>query len=168
LTKESFVPFSVVMAGTWCVLSERSRANRLGTGFWLACMAIVELATVTVLQSCISGHLIWPWSFAIGLDSHSNHVINLIASLVDKDSWYILIWLLPLGLLRIRQFPLPWVWASATGSLVALLLNAYHTLPGAAGGVGRYIFSVAGPLLSMSTAAYLCSVNFQAAKEGQS
>ena len=121
-------------------------------------MAIVELATITVLQSSISGHLIWPWSFAIGLNSHSNYATTFVTSLVDKDSWYILIWLLPLGLLRIRQFPHPWVWASATASLVALLLNAYVTFQGATGNVGRYIFSVAGPLLSLSAAAYLCGV----------
>ena len=33
LTKESFVPFSLTMAGTWWVLSERSRANRVALGF---------------------------------------------------------------------------------------------------------------------------------------
>jgi hypothetical protein len=63
---------------------------------------------------------------------------------------------LPLGLLRIRQFPHPWIRASAAASFLGLLLHAYHTLPGVAGGVGRFIFSVAGPLLSLSTAAYLC------------
>jgi hypothetical protein len=63
---------------------------------------------------------------------------------------------LPLGLLRIRRFPHPWIRASAAASFVGLLLNAYHTLPEVGGGVGRCIFSVAGPLLSLSTAAYLC------------
>jgi hypothetical protein len=167
LTKESFVPFSLTMAGTWWVLSERFRAGRLSGGFWLACMAIVELATVTILQSSISGHLIWPWSFAMGLNSHSNYAMTFVTSLVDKDSWYILIWVLPLGLLRIRQFPPQWVWASATASLVALVLNAYSTLPESMGGVGRYIFSVAGPLLSLSAAAYLCGTRFWPRKDWQ-
>jgi hypothetical protein len=156
LTKESFVPFSVVMAGTWWILSKRSPANRRSTGFWLASMAIIELATITLLQSSILGHLIWPWSFAAGLNSHSSHAMNFMVSLVDKDSWYILIWLLPLGLVRIRQFPRAWVWASATASVVALLLNAYAVPPGTEGGVGRYVFNVAGPLLSLSAARFLC------------
>jgi hypothetical protein len=30
------------------------------------------MAPVTVLQSSISDHLIWPWSFALSLDVHSN------------------------------------------------------------------------------------------------
>jgi hypothetical protein len=80
----------------------------------------------------------------------------LLVSLLDKDSWYILIWLLPLGLVRIRQFPRPWVGASAAAALVALLLNAYHALPGAGGNMGRYLFNVAGPLLSLSAASFLC------------
>jgi hypothetical protein len=162
LAKESFVPFSVTLAGTWWLFSksasERERANRLGTGLWIASMAILELLTVTILQSSITGHLVWPWSFASGLNSHSNHAMSLLFSLVDKDSWYILIWLLPLGLVRLKQFPRPWVLASAAAALVALLLNAYHTLVGSEGGMGRYFFNVAGPLLSLSAASFLCDV----------
>jgi uncharacterized membrane protein len=160
LAKESFVPFSVTMAGAWWLLSKsappREQANRLGAGLSIAAMAIAELLTVTILQSSITARLVWPWNFAAGLNSHSNHATTLLVSLLDKDSWYILIWLLPLGLVRIRQFPRPWVGASAAAALVALLLNAYHTLPGAEGGMGRYLFNIAGPLLSLSAAVFLC------------
>ena len=48
LAKESFVPFSVTMAGAWWLFSksasEREHANRLGTGLWIAAMAVVEAA----------------------------------------------------------------------------------------------------------------------------
>ena len=70
LAKESFVPFSVTLAGTWWLFSksasERERANRLG--LWIASMAILELLTVTILQSSVTGHLVCPWSFAAGLN----------------------------------------------------------------------------------------------------
>jgi len=158
LTKESFVLFSVTMSGTWWLVSRESGTNRTRCALWLAVMAIVEFATVTVLQSCVSGQLTWPWSFAAGLNSHSNHAMTFLISLADKDSWYIFIWLLPLGLLRIRQFPRPWVWAATSASFVALLLNAYSTVPGVEGGLGRYIFNVAGPLLSLSVASFLCRI----------
>jgi hypothetical protein len=162
LAKESFVPFSVTLAGTWWLFSksasEREGANRLGTGLWIAAMAILELLTVTILQSSITGQLVWPWNFAAGLNSHSSHSMTLLVSLVDKDSWYVLIWLLPLGLVRIKQFPRPWVWASAAAALLALLLNAYHAVAGAEGNMGRYLFNVAGPLLSLSAASFLCDV----------
>jgi hypothetical protein len=73
LAKESFVPFSLTMAGAWWLLSKsappREPANRLGTGLAIAAMAIVELLTVSILQSSISARWVWPWSFAAGLNS---------------------------------------------------------------------------------------------------
>jgi len=158
LTKESFVPFSVMMSATWWLLSRESGTNRTRRAVWLTVMAIVEFATVTVLQSCVSGQLTWPWNFALGVNSHSNHAMTFLLSLADKDSWYVLIWLFPLSLLRIVQFPRPWVWAATSASFVALLLNAYSTVPGVEGGLGRYIFNVAGPLLSLSVASFLCGI----------
>lgn len=160
LTKESFVPFSICLAGTWWLTSERLRAYRLNTGLWLGCMIVVEMATITVLQSSISGHLIWPWSFALSLNSHSNYARNFVAWFTDRNSWYVLIWLLPLGLLRIRRFPRPWVASSAATTFVALILNAYYGgMGGSGGGVGRFVFDVAGPLLSLSAATFLCDGN---------
>ncbi len=153
LTKESFVPFSLVMAAAWWMLS-KPRHGAAAT--WIAVMAAAQFTAITMLQSSILGHLVWPWSFAAGLDSHSSHFMNFLISLIDKDSWFILIWLLPLGLLRVRQFPRAWLGAAATAGATALLLNAYHTKPGAEGGTGRYIFNVAGPLLCLSAARFLC------------
>ena len=160
LTKESFVPFSIVLAGTWWWISERGRTNGVKSGLWLFGMIFAEMAAVTVLQSLISGHLILPWSFALGLNSHSNYVSNFVAWFTDRNSWYILIWLLPLGLLRMRRFPREWVMASAAASFVAMLLNAYYGgMGGSGGGVGRYVFDIAGPLLSLSAATFFCEVN---------
>lgn len=164
LTKESFVPFSIVLAGTWWGVSKSGGANRLKTGIWLFGMILAEMAAVTTLQSSISGHLIWPWSFALGLNSHSNYASNFVAWLTDRNSWYILLWLLPLGLLRIRRFPRKWVMASAAASFVAMLLNAYYGgMGGSGGGVGRYVFDIAGPLLSLSVATFFCGVNLERA-----
>jgi hypothetical protein len=155
LTKESFVPFSIVMVGTWGLLAKPFGQRRRQHDFCFAALVVAELAAIVALQSTVLGRLVWPWNFAAGLNSHSNHAMNFLASLSDKDSWYILIWVLPLGLMRIRRFPRPWIWAAAVAAILALVLNAYHTLPGAEGGVGRYVFNVAGPLLSLSTARFL-------------
>jgi hypothetical protein len=117
-------------------------------------MIAAECATVIALQSLISGHLIWPWAYATGLNSHANYLANFGRSLWDRNSWYILVWLLPLSLLRIRKFPREWVASAAVASLCALVLNAYHsTVGGGGGGIGRYVFDIAGPLLSLSAAA---------------
>ncbi len=155
LAKESFIPFSILMAVTWCLVSP-DVAHRRRHAIWVVAMIAAECATVIALQSIIDGHLASPWDFAAGLNSHSNYFANLGRSLLDRNSWYILIWLLPLGLVRIRKFPREWVASAAIACGCAFLLNAYHsTLGGGGGGIGRYVFDIAGPLLSLSTAAYL-------------
>ena len=63
--------------------------------------------------------------------------------------------------MRIRQFPREWVWAAIAGIVTAVILNAYHsTVGGGGGGIGRYIFNIAGPLLSLSAAAFVSEVTF--------
>jgi hypothetical protein len=153
LTKESFIPFSILMVLCWQIFSPEMDSPRRRNLIFVVTMIVAEFATVIVVQSVISDHLVWPWDFASSLNSHGNYAANFLHSLVDRSSWYILIWLLPLGLIRIREFPRPWVAAAAAASFSALGLNAYHTAAG--GGVGRCIFDIAGPLLSLSAAAWL-------------
>ncbi len=159
LTKESFVPFSILMVASWWSLSPRADRNR--TLILASAMAVIaaECVAVIALQSVISRHLVWPWDFASSLNSHGNYTANLFHSLADRSSWYILIWLLPLGLVRIREFPRQWVAAAAVASVCALGLNAFHgTVGGGGGGIGRYVFDIAGPLLSLSAAAWLTQI----------
>jgi hypothetical protein len=156
LTKESFVPFSILMGVCWWICSPEMDSRRSRSLIYICAMIVAEFATVIVLQSAISGYLVWPWDFASSLNSHGNYAANFLHSLRDRSSWYILIWLLPLGLIRIREFPRPWVAAAAVASICALGLNAFHsTVGGGGGGIGRYIFDIAGPLLSLSAAAWL-------------
>ena len=155
-TKESFVPFSVAIAGTWWLVASNSGQRRRRALLWTIVMALFELLSLMLLQFSIAGQLIWPWNFAQALNSHADHVTKFFYALVDHNNWYILIWLLPLGLLRIRRFPRPWVAACAGASVTAWLLSAYHG--GSPGGGGRYIFNIAGPLLSLSAAVFLCDL----------
>jgi hypothetical protein len=154
LAKESFVPFSVVMAISWRIAS-RDRKPRHAVAS-IASMVVAEAVMVMVLQSQISGHTIWPWSFALGMNSPTSYGMNLVHSFTDRNSWYILVWLLPLGLAGIKRLPRSWIAAAGMAALTAFVLNAYHsTVGGGGGGIGRYIFNVAGPLLSLSAAAFL-------------
>ena len=153
LAKESFVPFSIATALSWILASERK--SRRGWS-WIVVTAAVELLTLIALQAAIAGHVIWPWQFLSSMGSETSYGMNLLHSLVDRNSWYILIWLVPLGLAGMRALPRPWIWSAGAAVLIALLLNAYHsTVGGGGGGIGRYVFDVAGPLLSLSAAAYL-------------
>jgi hypothetical protein len=70
LTKESFVPFSLTMGGTWWLYSRASGRHRTWGTLWIAVMPVVEFATMTVLQSSVTEQLTWPWNFALGLNTH--------------------------------------------------------------------------------------------------
>jgi len=48
---------------------------------------VSAIAPVTVLQSSISDHLIWPWSFALSRDAHSNYAWNFVAWFADRGSF---------------------------------------------------------------------------------
>jgi hypothetical protein len=158
LAKESFVPFSIVMAISWWFASEQRRSRHVLIS--TAAMVFAEIATLVGLQSILSGHIVWPWNFALSMNSPTNYGTNLAHSLSDRNSWYILLWLLPLGLAGIKRLPRPWLIAAGMGTFAAVILNAYHsTVGGGGGGIGRYIFDVAGPMLSLSAAAFLSDVN---------
>ena len=164
LAKESFVPFSIVMAVTWWLTSAGRRSRAKLT--WIAALVIIEMLTLIILQSFISGHVISLWNFLQSMNSQTSYGRNLIHSLVDRNSWYILIWLLPLGLAGIKPFPRAWKAAALAGSLMALVLNAYRsTVAGGGGGVGRYLFNVAGPLLSLGAASFLGAIRLTGRSE---
>jgi hypothetical protein len=155
LTKESFVPFSILMVMVWLVVSPDD-AHRRRNAVFVGAMIGAECVTIVAVQSVISGRLVWPWAFASSLNSHGNYAANLFHSLADRSSWYVLIWLLPVGLVRILEFPRPWLAAAAAASVCALGLNAFHSaVGGGGGGIGRYVFDSAGPLLCLSAAAWL-------------
>ena len=153
LSKETFVPFSLVFAGTWLFVCHRRGELRRDVGIWMVLMGMAGLVTVTVLQSFISGQVIWPWAFASAMNSKSNYAANLMSSVLDRNFWYVFAWLLPLGVWRLGRLSPCWVWASATTVLSAFGLNAYYK--GEPGTVGRAMFSIAGPLLSLSVAVLL-------------
>lgn len=150
LAKETFVPFSIVFAATWWFVACRRGELRRNEGLWLILMGLAALITVTVLQSVISGQVIWPWAFASAMNSKSNYATNLVSSVLDRNFWYVYAWLLPLGVWHLGRLSRRWIWATAATVLCAFALNAYYE--GQPGTVGRAMFSIAGPLLSLSVA----------------
>lgn len=153
MAKESFLPFSMAMLLGWWIAS-RERSRRLA--IWVAIAAGAEVATFAILHRAVSGHAVAPWTAAASMESPTGYLSNLWNSLVDRNSWYILMWLLPLGLAGMKRMPREWRAAAAIGVLVAIILNAYHsTVGGGGGGLGRYVFNVAGSLLSLAAAGFL-------------
>ncbi len=110
-------------------------------------LGVACLATVTVLRWAISGHLIWPWQMAAAEKGTEHLLRSIINCISDRDFWYVFIWLLPLGAIRLRRFPPPLVYACLAAAGVALLLGGWND---SGGNVARAMFNAAGPLLNLS------------------
>jgi hypothetical protein len=155
LAKETFVPLSVVFAFAWWLTARRRGTLRISRLAWIGTMAVVGLATVTLLMSR-AAHPYTPWSFAgsraavrgAGLFFFS----GLVRCLAAREFIYVFAWLLPLGLLRIARLPRMWVVGSAWAAFAALAMGAYDD---ALGNATRAIFSACGPVLSLSVALLL-------------
>lgn len=117
-------------------------------------MAITAVGTLVGVQSLIAERLLLPWQFATGVETASNYWGNLANLFLDRNFWYTFVWLLPLGVWRLRALPGPWVRATAAAIVIGALLSAW--VP-PAGLVGRVTFDVAGPLLGLSAAMFLCA-----------
>jgi hypothetical protein len=152
LAKETFVPISALFVfGWWISEARRDRLNGAGLA-WLAALCITSATTVTFAMSAVAGGLIWPWQLASYMRAREGFLGGLRNCLLGHGFWFVFCWLLPLGLVRLRSLPRPWVWACALAFCGALALGAYHD---ASGNVARALFSVSGPLLSLSAAMFL-------------
>jgi uncharacterized membrane protein len=154
LAKETFVPFSCVFAFTWWLVERRPDKIRMAKGSWaefkwIAALAVVGLATVMAVHSVVAWQLKWPWNIAGQARAPVNFFVALWSCLTERSFWYIFGWLIPLGIWRLKYFPKPWLVASITTSGLAIMLGAYS---GAGGTVGRAVFNIIGPLLSLSVA----------------
>ncbi len=146
--KETFVVFLGALAAAWALSGARKRAALA----WTIVSVVGGLATVTALFSIGTSDIVWPWSFAAVLNSSSGHFRSAVACATNRTFWYMFAWLLPLGLLKIRMLPRPWILGCVTASVIAILLSAYHNQPQDAGAAARPLFNIAGPLLSISAA----------------
>jgi hypothetical protein len=152
LAKETFAPLSALFAFAWWISEVRRNHLQLLRLAWTGALIVASITTVTVTMSTVAGGLVWPWQFAAYMSAGGGFLAGLRGCLLDHTFWYVFIWLLPLGLVRLRRLPRPWVLASAVAFGGALVLGAYNN---AAGNTTRALFNVAGPLLSLSTAMFI-------------
>jgi hypothetical protein len=152
LAKETFVPFAAVFVVAWWLAAERHRglrSARLGSAVLTIVLSVLVLLLTRLL---VLGHFVWPWEVAARMYGHTNLLASLWGCISDHNFWYVFIWLLPLGVWRLRRLPQPWVMAAACAGLTALALGVYKNMQGT---VARPLFNTIGPLLSLSSALLL-------------
>ena len=150
--KETFLPFSGVFALTWWFVEWRRNKAQLLTLKWMIALVIVGLAVVMGIHARVSGHFQWPWQLAELVNAGANPFVALWRIISDQSFWYVFAWLLPLGIWRLKDFPAPWIIASVVTAILAL---AFGIFSDSLGNAGRGVFDIVGPLLSLSSAAFI-------------
>ena len=156
LTKESFVPFIIAFTAAWWFTIRSDRDRRFISAIWIAISWAVSFATMIALQWSITGAFVSPLRFGLGLHYGQDYLGHFAASLSDRNLWYIFLWLLPTAIPNLKRFPKSWLIPVAATCATTFALDAYFG--GAAGTVGRALFSVAGPILSLSSALFLLQI----------
>ena len=154
LAKETFVPFSFIFVLTWWLTEARRTGFKLAdlnwARFkWIVVLALVGLGTVVAVHTAVVGQLRWPWSFADEARNPGNFFAALWRCVSEPVFWYVFGWLIPFGIWRLRVFPRPWLLAAIAASASAIVLGARINT---GGNVGRAVFDISGPLLSLSVA----------------
>ena len=153
LTKESFIPFSMVFTAMWWLVTRRRLQSPGRSAAWIVASWSVSLAVMAALHWKIGGTLENPIHFVAGLRGNDHYLRQLASSLWDRNFWYVFVWLLPAGIPRLKKFPRSWLIPTAATSILVFVLDGYYS--GAPGTVGRALFSTAGPLLALSAALLL-------------
>ena len=153
LTKESFVPFSIVFTASWWLVVRKKVDSPARSATWIVGNWVVSFVAMIGLQRWIAGRWVSPIEFATELHGNHEYLRRFVSSLSDRTFWYIFLWLLPIGIPNLRRFPKSWLVPIGAASAMVFILDAYHGGP--PGGVARALFSVAGPVLALSSASLL-------------
>jgi len=150
LSKETFAPFAVILAFVWWLNEKPRRPVNL---LWI--LALAALSGVAVLLSFSSaGFLAGSIHYTVRMQQYAKvgfaHAV--LRCLTAHEFWYTFMWLLPLGVWRLRFMDRRWTWSVLCTFVLALLMGAYND---ALGNTTRALFNISGPLLSLSVAAFL-------------
>jgi hypothetical protein len=158
LTKESFVPFSIVLTAAWWVTSRnhQTRKDSWRSAAWILTSWVLSWITIIALQWSITGKFPNPLQFVLALHRGHEYVGHFAASLYDRNLWYVFLWLLPTAIPNFKRLPRSWLVPVGTTCVMAFVLDGYFG--GAPGTVGRALFSIAGPVLSLSSALLLLRI----------
>ena len=154
LTKESFIPFGIVLTSAWWFSirpdrnddhrdedrrnDDRNRARKAAA--WILTSWVLSFAAMIGLQWSITGRFVSPLEFGLALHRGDDYIGHFAFSLQDRNLWYIFLWLLPTAIPNLKRLPKAWLIPVGATCAMAFVLDAYFG--GAPGTVGRALFSL--------------------------
>src|ERR1700692_3143292 len=131
LTKESFIPFSIVFTTAWWFSTRpnrnidrnadrrnndrrnedgnRGRKHFLPAAAWILTSWMLSLAAMIALQWSITGSFVSPLRFGLALHRGDDYLGHYASSLHDRNLWYIFLWLLPTAIPNLKRLPKAWL-----------------------------------------------------------
>jgi hypothetical protein len=148
--KESFIPFSIVFTAAWWIVERKKSNSATRSAIWIAASWLLSVFTLIAVHRLVSGHFDSLIGFTETLQGNYAYFSQFLSSITDRNLWYVFIWLLPLGIPKLKHFPKSWLIPAAAAAVMAFVLDGYYS--GANGTVGRALFTITGPLLCLSSA----------------
>lgn len=149
LSKDTFAPFALLFVVIWWVTDRPFRASR---AIWIGGLGILScLAVLASLKSAQGGLFSSGLDYVVWMRAYNNvgFFRALLRCLTAREFWFAFVWLMPLGLVRIKRMDRRWIWAASGTFLLAWFFGAYND---ALGNTTRAFFNIAGPLLSLAAA----------------
>lgn len=151
LGKETSIPLILVFCAAWVVSLAVMRPNDRPPYWTLVSLLVAQIAAVEAVHIGVAGHLVAPWHLSSDVTiAYAGQ--NFPAMAMIRELFYSFVWLLPLGIPRLKDLPREWIISSAAALVVVLGL----TLGVSVGeNATRPAFNALGPILALSAGVFL-------------
>ncbi|MEP6906328.1 MAG: hypothetical protein ABI875_09585, partial [Gemmatimonadales bacterium] len=144
LGKETSVPLVLVFCIAWVGTLAVTRSKERPPYWTIVALLLAQIVAVESVHISITGLIAAPWKLASSDIRLSYAGQNFPAMAMVRELFYSFVWLLPLGIPRLKDLPREWIISSAAALLVVLGL----TLGVSVGeNATRPAFNVLGPIL---------------------
>lgn len=151
LGKETSIPLLLVFCGVWIGWLTLTRSENQPPYWTIAALLLAQIIGIEAMGAAMTGHLVAPWKPSAQQMITNPLRIHSPASMI-RELLYSFVWLVPLGMLRLKELPREWVFSAGASLLVVYALTAWFSVGENA---TRPAFNVAGPILALSTAILL-------------
>jgi hypothetical protein len=152
LGKETSVPLLVVFCFAWIAFLAITRDEKRPPYWTFAALVAAQMVAVEVVHVGVTGHLVPPWHLSSPTEALIMTRQPFPGMAMLREMIYSFVWLLPLGIPRLRDMPRVWIISTAASLLAVVALTLWMSVGENA---TRPTFNVASPILALSAAIFL-------------